>query len=144
MMSEQDIPSQDAPHLGAGTTEPAITELRARAEALERELMAARQDTETRLIRAELKAEAVRAGMVDLDGLKLVDLSHLKLDARGEVAGAGQVMSELKRAKPWLFGVPTSTSGGNPPPAQVPRHKLATEMTDAEYRAARAELLRRR
>ena len=122
----------------------ALTELRARAEALERELAAARESIDARLIRAELKAEAVRAGMVDLDGLKLVDTGPLKLDQAGEVMGATQLMAELKRSKPWLFGISTSSSGGNPPPAELPRHKLATEMTDAEYRSARANLLRRR
>ena len=30
-----------------------------------------------RIIRAELKAEAIKAGMVDLDGLKLADLSKI-------------------------------------------------------------------
>ncbi len=37
-------------------------------------LPAVQQDTEARLIRAELKAEAMRAGMIDIDGLKLIDL----------------------------------------------------------------------
>ena len=31
----------------------------------------------------------------------------------------------------------------SPPPAQPPRQKLATEMTDDEYRAARAAILKR-
>ncbi len=129
---------------GAQPTDGATLEdLRARAEALERQLEAARSETDARLVRAELKAEAVRAGMVDLDGLKLVDLAGVRLDARGDVVGAAQIMAELKRAKPWLFSVASSSSGALPPPAHSPRQKLAREMTDAEYRTARAELLRR-
>jgi hypothetical protein len=32
----------------------------------------------------------------------------------------------------------------NPPPASPPKQKLATEMTDAEYRAARTAILKHR
>ena len=50
------------------------------------------------------------------------------------------------RAEPgkdiWLFGGGSSSSSASPPPAQPSRQKLATEMTDAEYRAARAAILR--
>ena len=97
-----------------------------------------------RLVRAELKAHAIRAGMVDLDGLKLVDTTGLTLNDQDEVDGAEQLMSNLRRAKPWLFGASTSsTSSAAAPPAQAPRAKLATEMTDAEWQASRAEMLRR-
>ena len=46
-----------------------------RAAELEKRLQEIEVTTATRLIRAELKMEAIRAGMVDLDGLKLVDSS---------------------------------------------------------------------
>lgn len=76
-----------------------------------------------RIIRAELKAEALKAGMVDLDGLKLADLSKVKLNEAGEVEGADALMTELKKAKPYLFGNPgttsnTSTTAPKPSPAQ--------------------------
>ena len=51
-------------------TDETIEALRQRAETLERELRETVAEAERRLIRAELKAEAVRAGMVDLDGLE--------------------------------------------------------------------------
>ena len=38
---------------------------------LERQLTELQRQTEGRLVRAELKAEAMRAGMIDLDGLRL-------------------------------------------------------------------------
>jgi hypothetical protein len=95
-------------------------------------------------LRAELKAEAVRAGMVDLDGLKLIDLDGLKLGGYGKVEGAGMAMSRLKRTKPWLFAHPSSSSPAVPPPSTPPRQKLATEMSEDEWRVARAELLKRR
>ena len=121
-----------------------LIELRARADALEHQLATTQAETEARLVRAELKAEAIRAGMVDLDGLKLLDIAALKLSKSGELDDAGSIMSRLRKAKPWLFGSASSSSPAMPPPAQPPRKKLATEMTDAEYRAARADLVKRR
>ncbi len=94
------------------------------------------QDARSRLVRAELKVEAVRAGMVDLDGLKLLDLEEVQLNSDGEIENAAHLMAQLRRAKPWLFGGTSSSSPANAPPAQPPRQKLATEMTDKEYRAA--------
>jgi len=110
-----------------------LAEAQARADALEH-----------RLIHAELKAEAVRAGMVDLDGLKLLDISAARLTEAGDVEGAGALMAQLRRDKPWLFGGASSSATAAPPPAAPPVAKNATEMTDAEYRAARANLLKRR
>jgi hypothetical protein len=124
------------------TTDP-LAELRARADVLEHQLATTLAETEARLVRAELKAEAIRAGMVDLDGLKLLDMTRLKLSTAGELEDAGTIMSRLRQAKPWLFGAASSSSPATPPPAQPPRKKLATEMTDAEYRTARAALVKR-
>ncbi len=100
--------------------------------------------TAARLIRAEMKAEAVRAGIVDLDGLKLLDLSGARLNDNGEVEGAAALLAALKRDKPWLFTTQSSSSTAAPPAAQPAQTRKATEMSDAEYRAARAALLRRR
>jgi hypothetical protein len=120
-----------------------MTALRERTEALERQLAEIERITQARLVLAELKTEALRAGMIDLDGLKLLDLSGAKLNEQGNVEGAAALVAELKRTKSWLFGR-SSSSGANPPPAQPPRQKLATEMNDEEYRAARAALVKRR
>ncbi len=60
-----------------------VDELRTRSELLERKLNDLQQLSDTRLIRAEMKAEAIRAGMIDLDWLKLLDLSEVKLNERG-------------------------------------------------------------
>lgn len=133
MTTESELPQDDR-----------LAELRARADALELQLGQVQREAESRLIRAELKAEAMRAGIVDLDGLKLLDLSAAKLNASGDVEGAGAMIAQLKRDKPWLFGGASSSSPATPPPAQPPRQKRAMEMTDAEYRAARADLLKRR
>ncbi len=122
-----------------------VTELRQRAEMLERQIMDLQKQAEGRLIRSELKAEALRAGMVDLDGIKLIETPELRINDRGELEGGAFLMQELKKAKPWLFSlpVPSSSSPSNAPPAQAPRQKAAMEMTDAEYRAAKAALVKR-
>jgi hypothetical protein len=124
-------------------THDPLDELRARAELLERQLVEVQLSTDARLIRAELKAEAIRAGMVDLDGLKLIDSSEVKLGADGEVEGAPALMTLLKKAKPWLFAGVSLSSTAMPPLALASRQKMATEMTDIEYRAAREAILKR-
>lgn len=129
------VPEQAAPETD-GVEYGGVEVLARRLEALEASLR-------ERLVRAELKAHAVRAGMVDLDGLKLVDASRLVLNERDEVEGAAELMRGLRRDKPWLFGGPSTSSAAQPPPAQAPRAKLATEMSETEWLAARAELLRR-
>ena len=126
------------------TPEAALENLLARAEAAERAFSALQAETESRLIRAELKAEAIRAGIVDLDGLKLLDPAAAKLNDTGEVENAPTLLANLKREKPWLFAGHSSSSTAAPPPAASAQAKKATEMTDAEYRAARAALLKRR
>jgi hypothetical protein len=135
-MSEANTPAEPG-------TDP-VAELRAHAEALERRLAETEQEAKRRLIRAELKVEAVRAGIVDLDGLKLLDLKNAELTSDGELTNGAALVSQLRRAKPWLFGGVSSSSQAIPPPAQTPRQKLATEMTDDEYRVARAALLKHR
>jgi hypothetical protein len=118
--------------------------LQQRADRLEREVAELRQESQSKLIHAELKAEAVRAGMIDLDGLKLLDASELNLDKDGNVVGGSAVMDRFKRIKPWLFGGGSSSMPVAPPPAQPARSKLATEMTEAEYKAARATIIKQK
>ena len=121
-----------------------VAELQARADSLEHQIAAYQRDTDARLVLAGLKVEAVRAGIIDIDGLKLVDPSHLKLNPDGEVDGAAALIAELKKAKPWLFAVVSSSTTAKAPAALPPRQKQANEMNDDEYRAARAALLKRR
>jgi hypothetical protein len=103
----------------------------------------AKADADARIIRAELKAAALKAGMIDLDGLKLADLSKVTLKDDGTLDGADDMMKGLKEAKPYLFGnADTSTHTGKPPPAVPPAAKKASEMTADEYAAARAEALK--
>jgi hypothetical protein len=124
--------------------EPSVEQLRAETKALSDQLREVTASARARIIRAELKAEAVKAGMIDLDGLKLIDFDAVKLNDQDGVEGAGALMTKLKRDKPWLFAARSSSSRAGVPEAEPPRPKRATDMTADEYRAARAEMLRRR
>jgi hypothetical protein len=125
--------------------EPANTEdLVARTADLERKLLEVEAAARGRIVRAELKAAAVHAGMVDLDGIKLLDADAIKLNAAGEVEGAAALMRDLRRAKPWLFGAASTSSTAAAPGPRAPESKLATAMTFDEWQTARRELLKRR
>jgi hypothetical protein len=134
-MSEADADQADA---------GAFAALKAHAEALERQLREAELNAALRLRQAELKAEAVRAGIVDLDGLKLLDAAVLAAPAGDGHDDIPQIIGKLRREKPWLFGNQNSSSTAAVPQAAPTKRKLATEMSVEEWRAARAELLRRR
>ncbi len=121
-----------------------VAELRARCEHLEQELVQVKQRAESGIVKAHLQAEAMRAGMVDLDGLKMLDLTGVVVSDNGEVQGATALMAQVRKDKPWLFGRAFTSAAGNAPPSQPPRQKLATDMTDAEYQVARDAILRHR
>ena len=128
---------------GATTTEDALEALQARADALERQLQDAELNATSRLRQFELKTEAMRAGIIDLDGLRLIDPKETSTH-NNEYGSAADVISKLRRQKPWLFGSSNSSSVASTPEAVPSRRKLATEMTVEEWRAARSDLLRRR
>ena len=119
--------------------EPAVP-LPAEADVVSGEVASLR----ARLLQAELRTEAVRAGMVDLDGIKLIDFGTLKVKDDGALADGPAVMAALRSAKPYLFGRGSSSSSATAPRAEPPRERKAMEMTVEEWRLARAELLRRR
>lgn len=97
-----------------------------------------------RLLQAELRTEAVRAGMVDLDGVRLIDPAVVKLTEDGALAGGAALMGRLRQDKPWLFGRGGSSSSGAAAPVAAPAApRSAMDMGVEEWRAARAELLRR-
>ena len=99
---------------------------------------------------AELRARALAAGMVDADGVKLLDTGKASLAEDGSLVLPEGVFEAARRNKPYLF-TPIGGAGGNTtgstaraPAHAAPRPHLATEMSFEEWQAARAELLRRR
>ena len=139
-MSE--VPTHELPE--AGELESTVARLRETIQRLEQSLQDVHASSRTRVVQAELKAAAAQAGMIDPDGLKLIDPARVRTNEVGELESADELMSELKRDKPWLFASQSSSSRAAAPPVRPVRSKLATEMTAEEYRAARAELVRRR
>lgn len=101
------------------------------------EIVKLRSEFQSRLVVANLRTEAVRAGMVDLDGLRLIDISAVRLGNDDKVIGGRKLMDDLRRTKPWLFGVASSSSAAVAPASQPVRQKTALEMTDEEYATAR-------
>ena len=89
-----------------------------------------------------LKAAAQKAGIVDLDALKLLDLTGVQVNEKGEAEGADALIDALKKSKPFLFGTQSTSSTHTPPRAAELRAKSAMEMTDDEWRAARKKLPR--
>lgn len=101
-------------------------------------ITAAEARANERIIRAELKLAAQKAGMIDMDGLKLADVSKVTLEEDGSVKGADELMVALKEAKPYLFGtVQKGTSNQMPAPkaGDTGAPKMAKDMT-ADERAA--------
>ena len=96
-----------------------------------------------RLVQAELRTEALRAGMVDLDGVRLIDPDAIRLTEAGGLEGGAALMTRLRQDKPWLFGRGSSSSGAGAPTAAPAAPRSAMDMGVDEWRAARAELLRR-
>lgn len=109
-------------------------------EAVSEAINKLRGDFQCRLIAANLRTEAVQAGMIDLDGLKLIDLSAVRLGEDDKVIGGRKLMDDLRRSKPWLFPSPSSSSAAIAPGSQPVRQKSALEMNDKEYAAARTAI----
>jgi hypothetical protein len=121
------------------------TELEAAAHRAREELDQARAEAERRIVRAELKAVAARAGMVDLDGIKLLDLSRARLSEAGEVEGADEIIGAARRERPWLFGDSrTSNSSAPPRPREARDTRDARQMTAKEFAEAKKSRFWRR
>lgn len=102
-----------------------------------------KQEADARIIRSELKAEAIKAGMIDLDGLKLADLSKVKLTDTGDVEGATELLAALKESKPYLFGATNNSSTPGDPPKPKPNEpRDVRTMTREEYAKAKADAAR--
>ncbi len=88
-----------------------------------------------RVMRADLRVAAKDAGMVDLDGLKLLDTATLKLGDDGSVQNAAEALAALKQAKPWAFGQASTSSPAQAPKADAGKAKLFKDMTPEEQAA---------
>jgi hypothetical protein len=137
----KEIPLNDVISDGDPREDP-TDNLRARLDRMEAESEDYRRRSEQRIVLAELRVEAMRAGIIDMDGLKFIDTTRVRLESPEDVCNATELVTQLKQSKPWLFSVPSSSSVAKVPPSKPARQKLATDMTDDEYRIARANIIR--
>jgi hypothetical protein len=117
-------------------------------------------ETSEERVSAALKAAALKAGMIDLDGLKLADVSKVTLEDDGTVKGAAELVVALKERWPYLFGKHARDMtpeeqvtwwkdhkkkfrDGSPPPKPLDMSKKATDMTRAEQDAFLKDCARR-
>ena len=130
----------------------ALNERDANIAAVSRErdeaIAAIRSETTGRVIRAELKTHALRAGIIDLDRLRLADSSKLSLNDDGDVVGAEALIGSLRQEKPYLFserrtGVSTGTIGQTqrPPAPAGPSIVDARTLSRDAWQAERSRLL---
>lgn len=117
-----------------------IAKATADAKKAAEELIAqSKKDADARVIRAELKAAALRAGLIDVDALKLIDTSKLTLNADGEVDGIDALLTDLQKNKAYLFQAPRSSSTSRTPsnsPAPAPSAKDLLKKDPVAYEAA--------
>lgn len=109
---------------------------------MENALKDATSAADKRVINVEIRHALVAAGCKDpADVLKIVDASGIKISEAGEVTGVAEVITELKKSKPYLFdGASSSNSSSRsaPPNRDDTGQKNAKDMTAEEYAAARA------
>lgn len=93
-----------------------------------------------RLTRAELKAHALKAGLQDLDTLKLFDISKAMMADDGSITNADSLIEEWKVAKPHFFGASSSTSSTASAPKQSSSEQTKfSEMSEAEQASFRRQ-----
>ena len=116
----------------ATTAATAAEKAKAEADALIAEVTT---KADQRIITAELRRMADKAGLVDLDALKLFDTSAVKLDANGDVIVPDGFFDTARKAKPWAFQTSTSNPAPAPKPGAGPEKKFA-DMTPEERKVA--------
>lgn len=121
---------------------------RAAREAAETRANERIQAADQRLIRAELIAEANKAGAVDIDTVAaLLPADAITITENGEVVGAAEAIGKLLEAKPFLAAAPTPAPAGGAPanPAKDRSNGVITDeaslaaMSQTEIAAALAD-----
>ncbi len=97
----------------------------------------------SRIIDSELKAEALKLGLSDLDFLKLIDRSKLRVTKDG-VDGTEAALAQLKESKPSLFPTASTSSASTAPKAGEQTAFDATKATPDEIAKRLAQLSARK
>lgn len=112
---------------------------------IEQRLRENEEITRSRLVKAELKAHALKANVLDWDDLYLIlanDLKSIEVDSDGQVTNAAELIGNIKTKKPYLFGGTNTTSTERAPvQREAPKNeKPALKMSRQEYEKAKARL----
>jgi hypothetical protein len=99
--------------------------------------------TDSSSVTEHLQMLAREALIIDPDAIKMADISGVTIGADGRVHGAAEAIEALRHAKPYLFGLASTSSSAPVPVNPSPRRKLCTEMTKEEYAVARAAAVKR-
>lgn len=93
------------------------------------------REVNKRYIRAELKAEALKAGLVDVDALKMFDTSSIEIDVNGDVVGVKELIEEMRELKPYAFSttVKDTTTDKKTPDSTKVNSKSALDMSSDEF-----------
>ena len=100
----------------------------------------------SRVLKAEVRSAAQRAGVADFDDLYAVMnatnvLKKIEFDTDGNVVNVGDVIAEMKTAKPHLFaGVSTSSTTTAPQSRQHVEDKPVLKMSKEDYEKAKQRL----
>lgn len=92
-----------------------------------------------RAVNADLRIAAKEAGAADIaDVLALLPRDKLKLNDDGDVTNAAEVVAEFKKAKPHLFGSPSTTTNPKSPPRRDDNQPNLRHADPAEVKRALA------
>ena len=108
-------------------------------------------ESNERLIRSELQLRALQHGILDLDGLRLLDTRAITIGSDGAVVGAEEALTVFRASKPYLFNQGntvarpmTTTARENSPPRAQPEPVDARHLSREQWQIERARLLSRR
>ena len=73
------------------------------AEKAEAEATALKEKTNELFIDQALQVEAIKEGIIDIDGTRLADRSKITIDESHDVTGAEEAIKDLMTRKPYLF-----------------------------------------
>ena len=122
---------------------------KAREKAVADALKSAKAEANARLLNAELKAAAAKAGLIDPSDIRLFDTSKVTVAEDGTVSIPEGFFDEAAKAKPYLFAPKSGAETGNTtnpqqPPKPSTGGKDALAMSDEEFAAELAAITGRR
>ncbi len=98
---------------------------------------------EQKLLDAKLEAQAIAAGIQDLDLIKLIDKSKMAVNEDGTVSGLSEAISEFKTNKPHFFGTEkklSSSTNAAVPTQEAVQKKSAFDLTSEEWKAFQGDI----